>query len=100
MEGAPMTFWQAGMQAVCITESWTNVGPGVIERTPIYRHVYKVVRVALLYGHEALVLEGFPPEHGFGAGAFRPLNDTENDAELIARIKNCLPQRQREPVEA
>jgi hypothetical protein len=37
------------------------------------------------------------PAHGFNANHFRKLNDGTDDAELIERIRNCKPVRERHP---
>ena len=41
-----------------------------------------------------LELQGQPCFGGFDANRFRKLNDGEDDAELIARIKSCKPVRE------
>lgn len=37
------------------------------------------------------------PTAGFAAARFRKLNDTADDAEMIARIKRCKPIKEFEP---
>lgn len=98
-----MTIWRAGMLAVCVDATPSPVwgSCGLVERK-IYRVVgIDCVRPHSLFGEGLCIfVEGATIQRRVGhhTARFRPLNDAEDDAELIARIKNCKPARK--PVRA
>ncbi len=101
-----MTIWKAGMLAVCVRggprdkDEVTGLYAGpdgfVLAAKSIYR-VKKIIAAVDGSGRVGLLLEGMPGS-GWFSDRFRPLNDAEQDADLIAKIKRYKPARQ--PVEA
>lgn len=51
----------------------------------------------LMEGEQPYHIKGDPWPLGWNVGRFRKLNDGEDDAELIERIKTCRPVRQGVP---
>ncbi|MCW2405063.1 hypothetical protein M2336_001692 [Sphingobium sp. B1D7B] len=91
-------IWRVGMLACCIKHGpWTADEPinaiDLLYPDPEYGDILRVSAVER-YDDDILVLvfDGLYPG-GYTADRFRPLNDAEDDAELIARIKNCKPAR-------
>lgn len=100
-----MTIWRAGMLAVCVDDGPPKTLGGRLEAD---REYIANLKKGEIYRISHVVVGNFDPSFvGLGdinkrAGGcstrFRPLNDAEDDASLIARIKRCKPARK--PVEA
>lgn len=88
-----MTIWRVGMLAVCVADP-VHGGPSALKIRGIYR-INRVVTDSR--GNVGLGLVGFMANGWRGcyyASRFRPLIDQADDTALIARIKNCTPQRE------
>lgn len=93
-----MTIWRVGMLAVYIgpqEDGFPHIGTSGLKVRGIYRVVG--IEFSPVYPYPGLVIEG-EGDWPIASTSFRPLNDAEDDAELIAKIKSCKSIRI--PVEA
>ena len=99
-----MTVWKPGMHCECIVAfAWLDGDSGALHSGPDLGDVLIVAGTCMgrqdrrtfwrrLLSRKVAYLSFKQWSHrGFQAANFRPLVEAANDAELIARIKNCKP---------
>lgn len=90
-----MTIWKAGMLAVCVNVDRLRTGNIVGTAGERFRigQIYRVRGVSIHPKHFGEVLYLHGDDKCAASIRFRPLNDAEQDADLIAKIKRCKPAR-------